>query len=389
MEKFIFQNSTKIIFGKGLVEKSLGSEVRKFSDSVLLVYGGRSCKLNGSYKDVTSSLIEHSVHFEELQGVEANPHISTVRKGVAICKDKGLKAIVALGGGSVIDCAKIIAAGALSNTDPWEFVSHKEPIESALPLITVLTLAATGSEMNSGAVITNEETGEKYGVGRDSLLPKVSFENPEYTFSVSKYQTACGAFDILSHIMEQYFGDVKGSYVQDRMAEGLMETVIHFAPICLEKPDNYEARSQIMWASSLALNDLLSAGHSYPWEVHPIEHPLSGFFNITHGHGLACLTPSYYRYVLNAKNAKRFKEFATNVFHIDSSLPEMEASLKGIVALEDFIKSMGLTLHLKELGVDKDSFRKCAEQALGENKYLGEFARLSEDDIVNIYNKAY
>lgn len=389
MDKFIFQNSTKIIFGKGLVEKSLGSEVKKYSDSVLLVYGGKSCKLNGSYKDATNSLIEHSVHFEELQGVEANPHISTVRKGVAMCKEKGLKAIVALGGGSVIDCAKIIAAGAVSSIDPWDFVCHKEPIENALPLITVLTLAATGSEMNSGAVITNEETGEKYGTGGDCCLPKVSFEDPTYTFSVNEYQTACGSFDILSHIMEQYFGDVKGSYVQDRMAEGLMETVIHYAPICLAKPDDYQARSQIMWASSLALNDLLSAGHNHPWEVHPIEHPLSGFFNITHGHGLACLTPAYYRYVLNEKNVKRFKEFAVNVFHVDDSLPDMDVALNGIKALEEFIKSLGLTLHLKEIGVDKDSFEKCAKQALGKNKFLGEFAKLSEDDIVNIYTKAY
>ncbi len=389
MDNFEFQNTTKICFGKDAVS-SLGAEVKKLASKVLIVYGGGSIKKNGAYDDSMKSLHDSGIEVLELSGVEPNPHISTVRKGADICKKNKIEAVIAIGGGSVIDCAKILSAGALYNGDPWDFLIRKSSITASLPLFVVLTLAATGSEMNSGAVITNEVTHEKYGVGGPTLLPRVSFENPCYTFSVNKWQTAAGASDILSHIMEQYFGDVKGSYVQDRMAEALMKTVIHFAPIALNNPDDYEARGQIMWSSTLALNNLLCAGHDFPWEVHPLEHPLSGYFDITHGAGLAILTPNYYRYILNEKNVNKFKEFAINVFDVNKDgKNDMEIAKEGIERLASFFSSLGIPSHLKDLGVDSSKFVDCAKQCLGGDKYLGDFARLDIDDIVNIYKMSY
>ncbi|MFA6796439.1 MAG: iron-containing alcohol dehydrogenase [Bacilli bacterium] len=388
MQNFIFNNPTRIRFGKGVV-RDLGMEVGKITRTVLLVYGGKSCKLNGSYDQAKMSLEEYGIDVLELSGVKPNPRISSVRKGVEICKKNSVGAVIALGGGSVIDCAKMIVVGAKTDKDPWIFLEGKDSAKDGLPLFTVLTLAATGSEMNSGAVITNEETNEKFDYASPFMQPRVSFLDPTFTYSVSKWQTAAGTADIMSHIMEQYFGDVEGSFVQDRLAEALLKTCIKFGPIAVEKPNDYQARSNLMWASSLALNGLLSSGHSYPWVVHPIEHPVSGFYDITHGAGLACITPKYFRYVLNEKNAPRFASFARNVFDIKDSGNDLTVANKGIDALEDFFASLGLPKHLREMNVKDDKFKEMAEQVYERTQFEGSFAELSINDIVNIYKKSY
>jgi len=388
MQNFIFQNSTKIVFGENVV-RDLGLEVGKVSRKVLIVYGGNSCKVNGSYEQAKLSLEEHGIDIVELGGVKPNPRISSVRKGVQLCKANGVGAIIAIGGGSVIDCAKIIAIGAKTEKDPWVFLQGKDSAHDGLPLFTILTLAATGSEMNSGAVITNDETDEKFDYACQFMQPKVSFLDPTYTFSVNKWQTAAGTADIMSHIMEQYFGDVKGSFVQDSLAEGLLKTCIKYGPIALANPNDYEARANLMWSSTLALNGLLSAGHGFPWTVHHIEHPVSGFYDITHGAGLASLTPCYFRYVLNEKNASRFATFAKNVFGIEGDDSEMNLANKGIDALENFFVSLGLPKRLRDLKVKDDKFEEMAKQAYTRTQFIGCFAELSINDIVNIYKKSY
>lgn len=387
MDNFAFENKTKILFGENVV-RDLGLEVGKVTRKVLLVYGGKSCKMNGSYKQVVSSLEEHGIDIVELSGIKPNPRISSVRRGVKLCKDRGLGAVVALGGGSVIDCAKIIAIGARTYKDPWIFLEGKDSAKDGIPLFTVLTLAATGSEMNSGAVITNENTKEKFDYACPFMQPRVSFLDPKFTFSVNKWQTAAGTADIMSHIMEQYFGDVEGSYLQDTLAEGLLKTCIKFGPVALKNPSDYQARANLMWCSSLALNGLLSAGHGYPWIVHPIEHPVSGFYDITHGAGLACITPHFFRYVLNDKNAKRFANFASNVFGLEGD-DTVDLAKRGIDELEKFFTSLGLPNRLRDLKVKDDKFVEMAEQVYSRTQFVGAFAELSINDIVNIYKAAF
>jgi alcohol dehydrogenase YqhD (iron-dependent ADH family) len=389
MDSFTYSNPTSILFGKGVV-RDLGHEVGKVSDRVLLVYGGSSAKLNGSYADCMNSLIEHHIQVFELPGVQPNPLISKVREGVKICKDNGIGAVIALGGGSVIDCAKVICAGAKYSGDPWDFLCGKDGIETALPLFSVLTLAATGSEMDSGAVITNEVTHEKFDCAANCLFPKVAFEDPTYTFTVNKWQTASGTADIMSHVMEQYFGSTEEAYIQDEIACGIIKTCLKYGPIALNKPDDYEARAQLMWASSLALNGLVCAGHDFPWEVHPLEHPLSGFYNITHGAGLAVLTPAYLRYALNGKTVKRIAGFFAECFDIDGKdKTAQQVALEGIAELAGFFTGLGLPASLREFKIGPEKFALMAEQALKGNKSLGEFCPLAKEDIVAIYKAAY
>jgi alcohol dehydrogenase YqhD (iron-dependent ADH family) len=392
MDKFIYQNPTKVYFGLGAV-RDLGTEVKQYADKVLLVYGRSSARKNWSYTAVKQSLSEKGIAVYELKGICPNPVISFVAEGARLCKEKGLKAVVAVGGGSVIDCAKVIAAAACYPNDPWDFLSGKQVIETALPIFVALTLAATGSELDNSAVITNDKTGEKFDVGSPWLLPRASFLDPSYTYSVDAYQTACGVADIMSHIMEQYFGDLEGSYMQDRIAEGMIKTCLHFGPIALKKPNDYEARANLMWVSSWAEEGLLDSGHQFPWVVHPLEHPLSGMNNITHGAGLAVLTPCYYRYVLNQKNAKRFAEFFENT---GLSKPKRNDPTKikeaedGIKALEDFFyKDLQLPKKLRLLKVNEGDFPAMADQALRGEKAIGSFAKLTRKDILAIYKMAY
>ena len=311
MHNFIFSVPTTVYFGKGQLT-SLSKAMHPLGTKVLVVTGRGSTIRNGILAKVKCALSDFQL--TELSGVDPNPRVTTVRKGVELCREKGIEVILAVGGGSVIDCAKAIAAGVYYDGDPWNMVlnSAKGSITKALPVCTVLTLAATGSEMDGAAVISNVDTNEKFTMLSPLLIPKVSIMDPEFTYSVPAPQTAAGSADILSHIMEVYFGD-ENTYMTDRISEALMKTVIRFAPVAMTRPDDYEARANLMWASSWAINGLTAAGKAHDWSCHYIEHELSAFYDITHGVGLAIITPQWMRYILNEKTLDKFSAFARNV----------------------------------------------------------------------------
>lgn len=384
MFKFVHNIPTKIYFGDGQLS-NLGSEIKKLGKRVLLCYGGGSIKKIGLYDEVIKELKKENLEVYELNGIEPNPRVTSVNNGAEICKKENIEVLLAVGGGSVIDCTKAISAAAFYEGDAWDIVTKKVPVTQCLPIVTVLTLSATGSEMDAGGVISNLETNDKIGVSSPLMQPKVSFLNPKNTFTVSAYQTACGAADILSHIMETYFNPSGSMYMLDCFMEGMMKTVVKYAPIAVVEPENEEARANLMWTSSWAINGFVRSCQSCVWSCHPMEHQLSAYYDITHGLGLAILTPRWMRYILNEKNVERFKNFAVNVFGVDSKLDSMSASLKGIEALEKFLfKDLKLTSNLTELGIDRTHFEIMAEKAC-KNDILKGFKELDKEDIKAIY----
>lgn len=385
MLDFTYSIPTKIHFGKEALD-FVGEEVKKYSNKVLLTYGGGSIKKNGVYDKVVKELKNSGVEIFELSGIEPNPRIDSVRKGVEIIKENNIGAILAVGGGSTIDASKFMAAGACADFDPWEFISKKKPMSPAIPLLSVLTMAATGSEMDNGGVITNPETKEKLSSGHPDTRPKVSFLNPEITYSVSKYQTACGSSDILSHIFENYFNQDESMYMLDRMMESLMKTVIKYGPIAVKDPNNYEARANLMWASSWAINGFVSSSSKSEWTVHPIEHELSAFYDITHGLGLAILTPRWMEYVLNETTAHKFYDLGVNVFDIDKNLDQMEVAKKAIEKVKEFFfETLGLDSNLKKINIDEKYFDQMSKKACGEKGKINGFIELSPADVRKIY----
>lgn len=385
MLDFTYSIPTKIHFGKDALD-FVGEEVKKYSNKVLLTYGGGSIKKNGVYDKVVKELKNSGVEIFELSGIEPNPRIDSVRKGVEIIKENNIGAILAVGGGSTIDASKFMAAGACADFDPWEFISKKKPMSPAIPLLSVLTMAATGSEMDNGGVITNPETKEKLSSGHPDTRPKVSFLNPEITYSVSKYQTACGSSDILSHIFENYFNQDESMYMLDRMMESLMKTVIKYGPIAVKDPNNYEARANLMWASSWAINGFVSSSSKSQWTVHPIEHELSAFYDITHGLGLAILTPRWMEYVLNETTAHKFYDLGVNVFDIDKNLDQMEVAKKAIEKVKEFFfETLGLDSNLKKINIDEKYFDQMSKKACGEKGKINGFIELSPADVRKIY----
>lgn len=384
MKNFVYSIPTKVYFGKGQVEK-LGKALAPYGKKVLLVYGGGSIKRNGIYDAVTGILKEEGFSWEELSGVEPNPRITTVRKGAEICKEKEIDVVLPIGGGSTIDCGKMIAAAACYKGDAWDLVTNGRLIRKALPIVTILTLAATGSEMDSFAVISDIDAHNKIGTGGQVLRPAVSIMDPEYTESVSAYQTAAGTADIMSHIFEAYFSQSIG-YMQDRMAEGLLKTCIEFGVKAVQEPDNYEARANLMWASSWAINDFLCLGKPVSWSVHPMEHELSAYYDITHGVGLAILTPHWMRYVLNEETAPKFKDLAVNVWGIDAALPAMEAANLAIEKTAEYFKAMGLASTLTEVGIDDKLFEEMAKKVVPQLKRA--YVPLTEEDVIAIYRAA-
>lgn len=385
MLDFTYSIPTKIHFGKDALD-FVGEEVKKYSNKVLLTYGGGSIKKNGVYDEVVKELKNSGVEIFELSGIEPNPRIDSVRKGVEIIKENNIGAILAVGGGSTIDASKFMAAGACADFDPWEFISKGKPMSPAIPLLSVLTMAATGSEMDNGGVITNPETKEKLSSGHPDTRPKVSFLNPEITYSVSKYQTACGSSDILSHIFENYFNQDESMYMLDRMMESLMKTVIKYGPIAVKDPNNYEARANLMWASSWAINGFVSSSSKSEWTVHPIEHELSAFYDITHGLGLAILTPRWMEYVLNETTAHKFYDLGVNVFDIDKNLDQMEVAKKAIEKVKEFFfETLGLDSNLKKINIDEKYFDQMSKKACGEKGKINGFIELSPADVRKIY----
>lgn len=380
MNHFRFHAYTDIRFGKGEV-KCLEELLACYGRRVLMVYGGGSIKKNGLY-DKIKQLLENFEVFE-LGGIEPNPKISSVREGVAICKKEGIEVVLAVGGGSTIDAAKVIAGGACYGGDPWELVLDNSKIGRVLPIVTVLTLAATGSEMNKNAVISNEETQEKLGTSSHYFKPRASICDPEYLYSLPAKQTAAGTADIMSHIFEQYFQKDTGAYISDRFAEALLKTCIKYCPIALEKPDDYEARANLMWASTQALNGLLSCGKGGAWTCHSIEHEMSAYYDVTHGEGLAIITPRWMRYVLNDNTVGKFAEYGRNVWNIEEK-DEYKCAGRAIDATEQFFRDCGIPMTLGEIGIDASGIERLAESAI-EHSNLGQaYVPLAKEDVVAI-----
>lgn len=383
MNNFTFLNPTKLIFGKDELVQ-LKTEIPQYGNKILLVYGGGSIKRSGLYNQVITFLEEIGAETFELAGVEPNPRLSTVRKGVDICKKEGIEFLLAVGGGSVIDCTKAIAAGAKYNGDAWDLVTKNATATDALPFGTVLTLAATGSEMNAGSVITNWETNEKYGWGSPFVYPKFSILDPVNTFTVPRDQTVYGIVDIMSHVLEHYFHQTSNTPLQDRMCESLLLTVIETAPKLLADLESYEHRSTILYCGTMALNGILNMGYRGDWATHGIEHAVSAVHDIPHGGGLAILFPNWMKHNLHV-NPTRFKQLAVRVFNVDpSGKTDEEAALEGIGKLREFWNSIGAPSRLADYDIDRNSIGVMADKAVA-NGDLGNFVKLNREDVLAIY----
>lgn len=385
MNSFVYDIPVKVYFGENQLQH-LGEELSKFGKRVLLTYGGGSIKKTGLYDTVMSEIEKNGLEVFELSGIEPNPRIESVRKGVRICKDEKIDVLLAVGGGSTLDATKFMAAGACVEHDPWDFLSEKwAPIEKALPVITVLTLAATGSEMDAGGVISNPETQDKIGRLAPPMLPKVSFLDPTLTYTVNPYQTACGAADMMSHIMEVYFNMEQDLYMLDCFMEGMMRTIIKYAPIAMREPENYEARANLMWTSSWAINGFVNGGKQQAWSCHPMEHELSAIYDITHGLGLAILTPRWMEYCLDESTVSKYVQFGINVFGIDGQQEPMVIARQSIEKLSEFLfGTLGLKRTFTEVGIRAEDFPVMARKACG-NGVLPGFKPLAQEDVERIF----
>lgn len=386
MLNFYYSVPTEIFFGENQINV-LGEQIKKYGSRILLVYGGGSIKATGIYEEVVKILKENNIYFCELPSVEPNPKISSVRDRIRLCKDNKIDLILAVGGGSVIDCAKVIGAGYYYEGDPWEIVLDYRKIKKVLPIATVLTLSATGSEMNAGAVITNLETNEKLSTFHEEMVPKFSILDPTYTFTVPKEQTAAGTADIMSHIFEVYFSTTKSAYLQDRMSEALLLTCIKYGKLAIDEPENYEARANLMWASSLAINGLLSLGKETEWSVHAMQHELSAFYDITHGVGLAILTPHWMEYVLDKHTVDNFVEYGVNVWGINPTVYNFKIARMAIQKTRDFFVSLGIPTTLREIGIGEERFEEMAKHAVSNGK-IGNIKPLDSQDVLNIFKAA-
>jgi alcohol dehydrogenase len=386
LNNFTYYNPTKLIFGKGQLN-ALPDQVKQYGKKVLLIYGGGSIKHNGIYDTVMDKLAEMNAEVFELPGVEPNPRISTVRKGVEICKIEGIEFLLAVGGGSTIDCTKAIAVGAKTEIDMWDIVTKKEQANDALPFGTVLTLSATGSEMNSGSVITNWEMNEKHGWGAAPYTyPKFSILDPTHTFSVPENQTIYGIVDMMSHVLEHYFHLTENTEVQDRFCESILITVMETAPKLLNDPENYELRETIMLSGTLALNNMLNMGFRGDWATHNLEHAVSAVHDIPHGGGLAILFPHWMKHVLDEENVSRFKQLAVRVFHVEiEGKTDKEIALEGINKLSQFWTSIGAPSKLSDYGIDQTTLEQMAEKTVVAAPEYGNFKKLTKEDSLAIF----
>lgn len=385
MNSFVYDIPVKVYFGENQLGH-LGEELSKFGKHVLLTYGGGSIKRIGLYDKIMVEMKNAGLKVFELSGIEPNPRIDSVRKGAQICKDEKIDVLLAVGGGSTLDATKWMAAAACVDFDAWDFFNGKwAPVEKALPIVTVLTLAATGSEMDAGGVISNPETKDKIGRIAEPLLPKVSFLDPTNTYTVSPYQTACGSADMMSHIIEVYFNMNQDLYMLDCFMEGLMKTIIKYTPVAMKEPENYEARANLMWASSWAINGFVNGGKQQAWSCHPMEHELSAIYDITHGLGLAILTPRWMEYCLDETTVSKYVQFGVNVFGIDALLEPMAIAKQSIDKLSDFFfHTLGLKHTFTEVGINAEDFPVMAKKACGDGILPG-FKPLAQKDIEKIF----
>lgn len=385
MENFTYHNPTKLIFGKGQIEK-LAEEIQPYGKRVLIVYGGGSIKRNGIYDRVLEELKKIDAVVFELSGVDPNPRISTVREGVQICREEKVDFILAVGGGSTIDCTKAIAVGAVTEADMWEVVTKKEKPAGALPFGTILTIAATGSEMNAGSVITNWETNEKHGWGSPFTYPKFSILDPVHTFSVPRDQTIYGLVDMMSHVLEHYFHHEENTPIQDRWCEGILLTLIDVGPKLLADPENYDYRSTAMLGGTLALNNMLNLGYHGDWATHNLEHAVSAVHDIPHGGGLAILFPNWMRHVLDETNAPRFKQLAVRVFGVDPiGKSDKVVALEGIDQLRAFWGEIEAPSRLADYDIDESTVEEMAEKTVAANSTFGNYRALTKQDSLEIF----
>ena len=383
---FTYYNPTKIYFGKNSLD-NLSGELANYGKNVLLVYGKASVKKNGIYDKVMTVLESAGKNVTKLSGIKSNPTYTQMLEGARLVRENDIDLILAVGGGSVIDCSKGISAAAYCEGDPWEkYWINEEPVtHKVVPVGSVLTMTGTGSEMNGGSVITNEEKMLKKGrVFGTNLYPKFSVLNPEFTYTVPKYQMASGIFDIFSHLMEQYFSG-EDDNTSDYLIEGVMESLVNSARTAMKDPQNYEARSNIMWCATVALNTITGVSKSQDWEVHMIEHQVGAYTDCAHGAGLAVVSVPYYKYIYKY-GLDRFVRFAKKIWEVDiSSMSKEDAALAGIDALAEFIKEIELPSTLRELGTTEEMLPKIANStALG-----GGYKQLSVKDVLEILKTAY
>ena len=385
MLNFTFHNPTKIIFGRNTIG-TIGEEIAKDGHKkVLMVYGMGSIKKTGVYELVVNSLKSHGVEFVEVGGVKPNPVLSKVVEAVNVARKEKVTAILGVGGGSTIDTAKAVAVGVLYEGNVWDAFTKKYQPEKALPVYVVLTLSATGTEMNPNAVITNEETGEKYGMSYPCIYPKVSIIDPSVQFHLPPKQTANGAVDAMAHVFEYYFSGVENTDVQDEMAEGVLRTIIRYTEKLLNDPTDYEARAQFAWCTTLALNGFISAGvGGGDWACHAIEHALSALYDIAHGEGLAIVVPAWMKYTM-MRNLKKFQRFAEEVMEI---IPDGKSSVQiaaeGIEKLKAWFASIGQPTTLKDAGIPREEIPKIAENVAKRTLPIGKLVKLDKEDIIRI-----
>lgn len=391
MLNFNYYNKTRIIFGKD-THKEVGQHLKPYAKKVLLHYGGKSIKSNGVYNDVVESLQSNGIEFVELSGVKPNPRVSLVREGIELCKKENVDFILAVGGGSVIDSSKAIAIGVKAENDVWDFFERGLEIKSALPLATILTIPAAGSESSTGTVITNEEKQLKLSCGAEFLRPEFSIINPEIYYSLPKNQISNGVCDMMSHIMERYFTNTLHTDLTDGLCETTLKTIMKNGLILKEDNKNYDAWAEIGFSGNIAHNGLLGLGREQDWASHQIEHELSAIYDVSHGAGLAVVTIAWMKYVYKT-NLSMFVQFAVNVMGVEGSFRDEESiALEGINKLKEFFVKMGLPVTLGELGIDDSNLEVMAKKATNFNNVeeikLGGLKKLGWEDVLAIYKLA-
>ena len=390
MENFNYYSPTRVIFGKD-TEGNVGTETKKYGKRVLVHhYGEEFLKKSGLLDRIFKSLKDEGLEVFELGGVQPNPRLSLVKEGIKLAREKKIDFILAIGGGSVIDSSKAIGIGVPYSGDVWDFYSNKAEIKESLPVGVVLTIAAAGSETSASSVITNENGFLKRSVdGINIIRPKFAIMNPELTYTLPPYQTASGGTDIMSHVMERYFSVTEYVDLTDRLCEAVLKAVIKNLPIVLEEPQNYNARAELMWAGSIAHNDLLGTGRMPAWGSHIIEHEIGGIYDVAHGAGVCAVTPSWMRFVFKER-INAFVKFATRVWGADYNFENPEkTAIEGIERLEAFYKKVGMPVTLKELdnNISEDRFEEMASKCTGGGP-IGWFRPLEKNDVVKILKMA-
>lgn len=382
MQNFDYMTPTRLIFGRDAIAK-LPEVMTQFGKKILLTYGGGSIKKIGLYQKVLEMLKGYDI--VELPGIQPNPKYDpSVLDGVRLCKEHNVDVILSVGGGSVLDCSKAIAAGAKYDGDPWDLISYKVKAKAALPIVEILTLAATGSEYDCGGVISRTETNDKIGYIDPLLFPVVSILDPVYTFTVSKKQTAAGIADAMNHTIEQYFV-ADSTLLNDGFCESMLRSLMTNGRKCLENPEDYTARAEMMLACTYGCNGILALGNSYSgWPCHGIEHALSAYYDITHGEGLAIITPRWMRHILSERTMDRFVKYGINVFGIDPTLPKQEIAGKAIDATYEFFESINIPMHLREVGIDESRINEMAHHIAVNEGLDKAYAPLTEQDIKEI-----